>query len=395
MGVTLTQFFVENISLPPEVEEALDKRARWRCSATSTSTRSSRRPRRSGTRPKNPGGMAGLGAGLGAGVAVGQQMGGAAGSAAAFSARRRRQRCRRCSAAAADRGRLPRRHRRRRGRAVRHGRAGGAGRERASSRARRWCGRPAWPAGSRPRRCPNCNRSSPTCRRRYPGISTKSEAEIRKKTRRSVFARTVRISTFVFGFPTMPDESTAHTDPHRSAPVEKEPSLTKAPPKAASCSRARTAARRSSSTRASRSLKCPYCGHETEGRGHRRGEVAGARLRRVRRPSWRRGASARIAGRSTQIRCTGCGAMVLLEDKVVTDKCPFCGTHLENKPEAVEGMIPPESLIPFKRRSARRPRGVRRSGSQGLWFAPDANSRSSPTSANSPASTSRTGRTTR
>ncbi len=40
--------------------------------------------------------------------------------------------------------------------------------------------------------------------------------------------------------------------------------------------------------------------------------------------------------------------MVLLEDKVVTDKCPFCGTHLENKPEAVEGMLPPESLIPFK-----------------------------------------------
>jgi membrane protease subunit (stomatin/prohibitin family) len=27
MGVTLTQFFVENISLPPEVEAALDKRA--------------------------------------------------------------------------------------------------------------------------------------------------------------------------------------------------------------------------------------------------------------------------------------------------------------------------------------------------------------------------------
>ena len=40
--------------------------------------------------------------------------------------------------------------------------------------------------------------------------------------------------------------------------------------------------------------------------------------------------------------------MVLLEDKVVTEKCPFCGSHLENKPEAVEGMLPPESLIPFR-----------------------------------------------
>ena len=39
--------------------------------------------------------------------------------------------------------------------------------------------------------------------------------------------------------------------------------------------------------------------------------------------------------------------MVLLEDKVVTDECPYCGTHLENKPESAEAMIPPESLLPF------------------------------------------------
>ena len=61
--------------------------------------------------------------------------------------------------------------------------------------------------------------------------------------------------------------------------------------------------------------------------------------------------------------------MVLLEDKVVTDKCPFCGTHLENKPEAVEGMLPPESLIPFKVDL----RAARESFDEwlgSLWFAP-------------------------
>ena len=76
-----------------------------------------------------------------------------------------------------------------------------------------------------------------------------------------------------------------------------------------------------------------------------------------------------IAGRSTQTRCPACGAMVLLEDKVVTDECPFCGTHLENKPEAVEGMLPPESLIPFAvdLRAARESFDTWLSG---LWFAP-------------------------
>ena len=34
MGLTITQFFVENISLPPEVEQALDKRTRWPCLGT-------------------------------------------------------------------------------------------------------------------------------------------------------------------------------------------------------------------------------------------------------------------------------------------------------------------------------------------------------------------------
>ncbi len=76
-----------------------------------------------------------------------------------------------------------------------------------------------------------------------------------------------------------------------------------------------------------------------------------------------------IAGRSSQVRCTGCGAIVLLEDRIVTEKCPFCGTHLENKPESAAVMIPPESLVPFKH-DLRAARDAFTKWIAGLWFAP-------------------------
>lgn len=151
-------------------------------------------------------------------------------------------------------------------------------------------------------------------------------------------------------------------------PVAKEPSLTKAPPTGKLFPCAQCGAKVEFDPR-SRSLKCPYCGHETkvddldsEVQERDFNEYAGRLVK---------GNVGGIAGRSTQTRCTGCGAMVLLEDKVVTDRCPFCGTHLENKPEAVEGMLPPESLIPFRLDL----RAAREAFSQwllGLWFAPNA-----------------------
>ena len=39
-----------------------------------------------------------------------------------------------------------------------------------------------------------------------------------------------------------------------------------------------------------------------------------------------------LAGRSSEVKCPGCGANVLLEDNVETSACPFCATHLENVP---------------------------------------------------------------
>lgn len=151
-------------------------------------------------------------------------------------------------------------------------------------------------------------------------------------------------------------------------PEHREPSLTKAPPEGKRFPCAQCGAKVEFNAR-SRSLKCPYCGHETKISGPDDDEDVVERdydeyLRRV-----EAGRGAVIEGRSSQIRCTGCGAMVLLEDKVVTENCPFCGTHLENKPESAESMIPPESIIPFSI-DLRAAREAFTQWLHGLWFAP-------------------------
>lgn len=122
---------------------------------------------------------------------------------------------------------------------------------------------------------------------------------------------------------------------------------------------------------AARGLKCPYCGYtevipeadadqKAEVREHDLDEFLATQAGR---------AGATIGGRSSQVQCTGCGAVVLLEDKVVTDKCPYCGTHLENKPEEVRDLIAPESVLPFTV-SDREARAAFVKWLLGLWFAP-------------------------
>lgn len=76
-------------------------------------------------------------------------------------------------------------------------------------------------------------------------------------------------------------------------------------------------------------------------------------------------------GMEAQVRCSGCGAMVILCETVVTQDCPFCGTHLENQPETVAGMLPPESLLPFHI-DLRTARAAFDKWLHGLWFAPSA-----------------------
>jgi len=77
MGLTVTQFFVENISLPPEVEEALDKRSKMAVLGNLDQYTKYQTAEAIGDAAKNPGGIAGMGVGLGAGVVMGNQMAGA------------------------------------------------------------------------------------------------------------------------------------------------------------------------------------------------------------------------------------------------------------------------------------------------------------------------------
>jgi DNA-directed RNA polymerase subunit RPC12/RpoP len=159
------------------------------------------------------------------------------------------------------------------------------------------------------------------------------------------------------------------TPPPLPAPTEppevKEPTLTHAPPKGRMFPCLKCGAKVEFDPR-SRTLKCPYCGAEQtieEGDG----EVLERDFEEY--ASKVAGKGAGIGELKSQVRCPGCGAVVLVEDRLATDECPFCGTHIENKPERVEGMIAPESVIPFGVDL----RAARESFSkwlEGLWFAP-------------------------
>lgn len=94
-----------------------------------------------------------------------------------------------------------------------------------------------------------------------------------------------------------------------------------------------------------RALKCPYCGHV---------EQIASSIDEVKERDYEEyfhnvaGKETTLEGRSTEVQCPGCGAVVLLEDKVVTDRCPYCATHLENQPVTAKDMIAPDSVLPFK-----------------------------------------------
>ena len=77
MGFSLTQFNVENISLPPEVEKALDKRTEMGVLGNLDQYMKFQTAEAIRDAANNPSGGAGLGAGFGAGMAIGNQMGAA------------------------------------------------------------------------------------------------------------------------------------------------------------------------------------------------------------------------------------------------------------------------------------------------------------------------------
>ncbi len=77
MGLALTGFYIENISLPPEVEQALDKRTQMGVLGNLDQYTKYQTANAIPEAAKNPGGLAGAGMGLGAGVAMGNVMAGA------------------------------------------------------------------------------------------------------------------------------------------------------------------------------------------------------------------------------------------------------------------------------------------------------------------------------
>ena len=73
-GLEVTKFYVENVSLPKEVEEAMDKRASMGALGNVQNYAQFQAADAMRDAAQNEGGGAGLGAGLGAGFAVGNQM---------------------------------------------------------------------------------------------------------------------------------------------------------------------------------------------------------------------------------------------------------------------------------------------------------------------------------
>ena len=77
MGLALTLFYIENISLPPEVEQALDKRTQMGVLGDMNRYTQYQTANAISDAAKNPSGIAGIGAGLGVGMNMANQMSGA------------------------------------------------------------------------------------------------------------------------------------------------------------------------------------------------------------------------------------------------------------------------------------------------------------------------------
>jgi membrane protease subunit (stomatin/prohibitin family) len=79
-GLDLSRFVIENVSLPPEVEAAIDQRSKIGVFGDKMQSYAQMQTAEAiGKAAENPGGIAGAGVGLGAGVAIGNMMGSAFG----------------------------------------------------------------------------------------------------------------------------------------------------------------------------------------------------------------------------------------------------------------------------------------------------------------------------
>jgi hypothetical protein len=76
LGLTLPRFVIENVSLPVEVEEAIDQRSKMGVLGNLDQYAKLQAAEAITIAAENPGGLAGAGAGLGAGAAIGAAMAG-------------------------------------------------------------------------------------------------------------------------------------------------------------------------------------------------------------------------------------------------------------------------------------------------------------------------------
>jgi DNA-directed RNA polymerase subunit RPC12/RpoP len=149
-------------------------------------------------------------------------------------------------------------------------------------------------------------------------------------------------------------------------PIVQPPTVTKAPPTDRKFPCSKCGARLDFDP-SCRSLKCPYCGHA---------EVIEPSSKQVQERDWEEywqnasGKETTLAGRSSQVACSVCGAVVLLDDKVAADRCPYCGTFLQNQPQSAEGMIAPEGILPFAITESQAGRAFN-AWIASRWFAPN------------------------
>ena len=70
------------------------------------------------------------------------------------------------------------------------------------------------------------------------------------------------------------------------------------------------------------------------------------------------------------VRCKGCGAIINLDDKTVSKKCPYCSTPLILEDSEVRNLIKPEAILPFKITQKQAIEKFR-NWIKKLWFAPN------------------------
>src|SRR5690606_34886093 len=76
-----------------------------------------------------------------------------------------------------------------------------------------------------------------------------------------------------------------------------------------------------------------------------------------------------VAGLQKEVRCSSCGAVILLDAAVATDSCVYCTSPLTNEPVEAKDLIAPQSLLPFKNTN-RQARELFRRWIGSRWFAP-------------------------